>query len=665
MDLCIILNNFSYFYYNVYQMIKFYLACLIIFYNTANAQGLPQSTLDSIGKYLKDKTPKQRCLFFLEKADYYSNSNAKLSYSYSQEGLKEALKTKNDSLLGLAYNTIGNTHQFLTQLDSSLFYHKKALQYREKIKDELGIADSNNNIGIVYDSQGNFDDALKYYFKALKYYEKKQNDDKTAMTLANIGVVYKSQKEYKKAYYYYKRAYDIYKKINSEFGITVTSGNLGSILINFKSYNSSLAYSKIAKEGYEKLNYKRYVAYPISNIAIVNDSLHRFEEANKNYLEAITLHEIYKNDYEVANTCNAFSSCLIKQGKYSESIIYAQKALQFAQNSDTYFLEVTAYNNLAKAFAKMHNYEKAYYYSNLYSKGMDSLFKKEKTKAVFEMEAKYENEKKSKLLLQIQNKIQHRNTLVIILVILAISIALIGYLIYRQQKIKAQQKEQEYELQKAIAAIETQNKLQEQRITISRDLHDNIGAQLTFIISSINNIKHAFDINNSKLEQKLQLISTFTKTTILELRDTIWAMNTKEITFEDLKHRIYNFIEKAKLAVNNIHFSFNIDPVLAQLAFDGVDGMNIYRVIQEAVHNSIKYAQATEIKVNISQNKKHIVITISDNGVGFDTNTVILGNGIANIKKRVAEIQGSVEINSEKNSGTNIIIHFPNQRFET
>ncbi|MDD3005300.1 sensor histidine kinase [Flavobacterium sp.] len=645
-------------------MIKLYLAFLIIFYSTVNAQGLPQSTLDSIAKNLKDKTPKQRCLFFLEKADYFSNSNAKLSYSYSQEGLKEALKTQNDSLLGLAYNTLGNTQQYLTQLDSSLYYHEKALLYREKTNDVIGIADSYNNIGIAYDSQGNFDNALKYYFKALKCYEKNHNDDKTAMTLANIGVVYKSQKEYKKAYHYYKRAYDIYKKINSEFGITVTSGNLGSILINFKSYNNSLAYSKIAKEGYEKLDYKRYVAYPIANIAIVYDSLHRFKEANKNYIEAIQLHEIHKNDYEVANTCNAYSSCLIKQGNYSESIIYAQKALQYAQNSDTYFLEVTAYANLAKAFAKIKNFEKAYYYSNLHNKGMDSLFKKEKTKAVFEVEAKYENEKKSKLLLQIQNKIQHRNTLVAILSLLAVSIALISYLIYRQQKIKEQQREQEYELQRAIAAIETQNKLQEQRITISRDLHDNIGAQLTFIISSINNIKHAFDINNSKLEQKLQLISAFTKTTILELRDTIWAMNTKEITCEDLRHRIYNFIEKAKLVVNNIHFSFEIDPLLSHLTFDGVDGMNIYRVTQEAVHNSIKYAQATEIKVNISQIEKHIVITIADNGVGFDANTVILGNGIYNIKKRVNDMQGTVEINSENNKGTNIVIHFPNQRFE-
>ena len=91
--------------------------------------------------------------------------------------------------------------------------------------------------------------------------------------------------------------------------------------------------------------------------------------------------------------------------------------------------------------------------------------------------------------------------------------------------------------------IELQNKLHEQRLAISRDLHDNIGAQLTFIISSVDSLKYAFADGNPKLEDKLNNISSFTKETIYELRDTIWAMNKEEITIEDLKTRISNFIE--------------------------------------------------------------------------------------------------------------------------
>ena len=644
-------------------MKKFYLFYFSFFFTIAFAQGLPVTTLESLSKQLKKKNSQQKCQFFLEKAEQVANTDTKTSLLYSQKALIEALNIENDSLIGLSYNTLGNAHQALTQLDSSLFYHQQSLLYREKTKDTLGIADSNNNIGIVFDSKGNFANALKHYFKALKFYEKKKADDKIAMTMVNIGIVYKAQKEYKKAYFYYKKANEIYVKINSEFGIAVTSGNLGGILINFKSYNSSLKFSNIAKTGYEKLGYKQYVAYSISNIAVAYDSLHNFEKANKSYLESITLHEEFENNYEVANISNAFSKCLIKQKKYKESIFYAEKALKYAQNAGAYLLEVASYGTLSDAYAKTGTFEQAYRYANQYNKGMDNLFKSEKTKAIFEIEAKYENEKKSKLLLQIQNKIQRRNTVVIILSLLILSIALISYLIYRQQKIKSIQKEQEFELKTAISAIETQNKLQEQRITISRDLHDNIGAQLTFIISSINNIKHAFDVNNPKLEHKLQVISTFTKATIVELRDTIWAMNTKEVSVEDLRLRIFNFIEKAKLAVDKITFNFQIDEKLSDLLFGSVDGMNIYRVVQEGVHNSIKYANASKIDVTFTKDKKKIIIKISDDGTGFDSNNVTLGHGIFNMKKRVKDMQGQLDFISDEVSGTTILIQLPYKRF--
>lgn len=73
-------------------------------------------------------------------------------------------------------------------------------------------------------------------------------------------------------------------------------------------------------------------------------------------------------------------------------------------------------------------------------------------------------------------------------------IKLIGFLVYNQQKLKNRQLHKENELRDALIQIETQNRLQEQRLRISRDLRDNIGAQLTFIISSIDNLKYGFNL---------------------------------------------------------------------------------------------------------------------------------------------------------------------------
>ena len=645
-------------------MKNIYLLCLFLITKATVAQTVPTSISDSINRLVAGKNTKERCLFFLEIAENYSNSHLDYGHYYCKKALVEAEKSNDKALLSAAYNTLGNVHQYKADADSSLFFHKKALHFRTISKDTLGIADSYNNLGIAFDTKGDFENALKQYFKALKWFEKKQDKEKIAMTYVNIGIVYKTQKEYKKAHFYYKKANQIYRQLKSDFGITVTAGNLGAILINFQNYNKSLEYSFQAKKGYENLGYTRYVAYPLSNIAVVYDSLHRFEEANQYYIKSINLHEQFDNNYEIANICNAFSNCLIKQKRFEESIDYGQKALQQAKIANADFIRVCSLKNLAKAYGEMKNFEKAYEYSSLYNTGMDELFKAEKTKAIFELEAKYENEKKSKLLLQIENKMQQRNTLVTILSLLVLFIGVTSYLIYRQQKIKSKQKDQEYQLKSAIESIESQNKLQEQRIEISRDLHDNIGAQLTFIISSINNIKHAFDIKNVKLEDKLQNISNFTKSTIIELRDTIWAMNTQQVSIEDFKLRIYNFIEKAKLAVDAMAFDINIDSNLSNCLFSSVDGMNIYRVVQEAVHNSIKYAQATAITVDFKKENNEIIVEITDNGKGFDLDQVTLGNGIYNMKKRIKDVGGTILIHSTAETGTSVLIRFPYKNFE-
>lgn len=204
--------------------------------------------------------------------------------------------------------------------------------------------------------------------------------------------------------------------------------------------------------------------------------------------------------------------------------------------------------------------------------------------------------------------------------------------------------------------IESQNELQEQRLSISRDLHDNIGSQLTFVISSIENLKFGIGDSNPKAQTKLSQISDFTKSTIIELRDTIWAMNTNEIVFDDLRVRILNFLNNAKIAKENIDFKFTIEEKLKDIKLTSLIWVNIYRTTQEAVNNAIKYADATKISVAINEVENHIQICIKDNGKGFDFNEVSKGNGLFNMEKRITAIEGKLSINSIVNEGTTIQI---------
>ena len=95
------------------------------------------------------------------------------------------------------------------------------------------------------------------------------------------------------------------------------------------------------------------------------------------------------------------------------------------------------------------------------------------------------------------------------------------------------------------------------------------------------------------------------------------------------------------------------------VSFSSPEGMNMYRIIQESVNNAIKYAQASNISVNISTKDSDILVSIEDDGIGFDPRKVIMGNGLKNIEKWAAEIQGTLEVRSQDNEGTTVLLKKP------
>lgn len=213
-------------------------------------------------------------------------------------------------------------------------------------------------------------------------------------------------------------------------------------------------------------------------------------------------------------------------------------------------------------------------------------------------------------------------------------------LIYSFIVVRSMMRYKKNELEFIVSQIENQNKIQNERLAISRDLHDNIGSQLTLIISSVDTLKYKMETENQQIEQNLSTISSFAKDAIVELRDTIWAMNSDEITIEELEIRVANFIERAKQASDKIRFSFFVDDNIKDKILNSKQAMNLYRVIQEAITNAIKYSNSNAILINIVKENEKLKIKIEDNGVGFDLNKIKNGNGLINMKSRMEEING-------------------------
>ena len=161
---------------------------------------------------------------------------------------------------------------------------------------------------------------------------------------------------------------------------------------------------------------------------------------------------------------------------------------------------------------------------------------------------------------------------------------------------------------------------------------------------------------NKNIDNQLENINAFTKNTIDELRDTVWVMNSETIDSNSLKERLLENLNRAKMTYPNINFKVLIDDFKID---NSVVALNLFRTIQEAVNNALKYANATEIQISIQANDDQIEALVTDNGLGFDYVTIKKGNGLKNMKKRIQSINGKFSITSAENFGTSIEIFVP------
>ena len=544
---------------------------------------------------------------------------------------------------------------------------EKALDLAIKENNIQDIIRYSNNTALVLSKTGKNDKALDIYFKALKSAEKENDSVHIGMLFNNIANIYEDMNESQKALSLYSKSLKIKKKhssfidvINAYFNVANLQLTLGektndSILIikSEKNYDTVLNISIEKKYGNGK-----FVGWEgLGKIALH----YKDYKKSRDYFNRI-LNEVKSSPNKPYENMAILSLAHIEvqEKNYNQAEKHLISVEEFVLKSGSIVQKKQLYNNYHLVYKNKGQYKKAYEYLFKLKEIEDSLTSNEVKDKISNYEVKYETAKKEKeiavqkeQLLEQELAIKNRNLYAILLGAALLILAIIFFAIYKRNQFKRKQLQKEIDLKDALATIKTQNRLQEQRLRISRDLHDNIGSQLTFIISSVDNLKYISKDANQKLKEKLSTISSFTGDTIHQLRDTIWAMNKSEITVEDLHSRVLSFIEKAKVAVSETDFEIIYD-IDKNTSFSSIVGMNIFRVIQEAINNAIKYAEAQKIEVQLSKSKEKFIISIIDNGKGFNINSVELGNGLSNMEKRMSEINGKVSINSRIDKGTEI-----------
>ena len=554
--------------------------------------------------------------------------------------------------------------------DSAVFYGLIAEEKFRALNDSAKLMFVYNNLAKSYQKQGLYEKAISVLFEGLKIAEPRKDDAWMGYLYQNISLNYHDFEDYENGVKYGKSAFDKLSNL-AKPDVYNTVLALNAVAINFDDWDkpdSALFYH------FKVFDYKNQldtlsIGFTYNNIGNTLLKQKKFAQAKSWIKRAIAIARANYSgannipyNYENATNYTNLAAVCYELGEFRQAETAFDSAHFYVTKSNS-IEKLRDYNFHQYQFNKKRgNSGQALLFQEEYYKIKERIFDDARAKMLAELETKYQTEKKEKELaesrakiLEVENKEKQKTTWLLLTVLLAFFALVFSYLIFRQQKLKLAQQKQEFQLKEEISRIETQNKLQEQRLSISRDLHDNIGSQLTFIISSVNNLKFRHQTENRPWLNQLNRIGEFASETMIELRDTIWAMNSTQIKFDDLRARIFNFLEKARETGNELNTSFGIDEPLKELELTATAGINIYRTIQEAVNNAVKHSGACNISIGIKNTQSGTIeITVFDDGKGFDHNEVKNGNGLHNMAKRMEDIGAKFSLETENSKGTKI-----------
>lgn len=206
------------------------------------------------------------------------------------------------------------------------------------------------------------------------------------------------------------------------------------------------------------------------------------------------------------------------------------------------------------------------------------------------------------------------------------------------------------ELQARAAEAEKEIEKEQMRSRIAGDLHDEIGSNLSTIAIVSQIAADKLKAGDSE-KRRLQEIPRLARQTAESMRDIIWFINPENDSMDKL---VVKMRQTANLMLEHIDFSFNAPATEISFAADVNFRRNLYLIYKECLQNIIKHAQATKVEIAITMSGSCFQLRVSDNGIGFDAAREFAGNGLKNFQWRAAEMGGTIEISSDRSSGTTV-----------
>ncbi|MBI2257405.1 MAG: tetratricopeptide repeat protein [Flavobacteriia bacterium] len=523
--------------------------------------------------------------------DFRKNGN----FNESNSILKKLLNFKIDNpIKSEIYYKIANNYYSLEKSDSSLFFLYKLLESNKK--DYKLLAKSYFLIASNYSNIDDFERAKQNLSKSIYYYEKNNDNIGVGQCYNNLGELNFKQNDFTNAISYFKKAQFILENSNT-YNNQIVLSNIGASYIHLEKPSLALPYIIQAKKLANQFNDSLGISVAINNLATIYRDLNQLDS----------------------------------------SLYYYKKALDIVDALGSKEEKKTILINLSEIYEKKRNVPIAYVYYKRYIALKDQLFNEEKNEFIVETQEKYQAAERKKDLAEMKLEIQkkdakHKQFIFSFILISIITLLIFGIiLIWLRWKSIQQKNKAKIEIITA-----TMHGEENQRIKISQEIHDDLGGILGVCRMLFTKSKQVFTDQHKDLFNRIDALLLQANSRSRAISHELFSPTLKQF---GLKSAVEEYINNLLYLNPDLEINFQMLDFRLEEKLE----LNCFRITQELFTNTIKYANANSISLQIEKIENQFNFTYYDNGIGCDFSNITKGVGLNSIEARVKSFSGKID----------------------
>jgi len=574
---------------------------------------------------------------------YFTHTrNLSKAYAFTQKGLYLTRQAKDSLWYGRFQVTLGAILLRQEKLDSAY----KVLQQAKSILHENDLPFLYTQLGYVYERRGQLDDAADYALKSLELGEKLGDKKAIAMAYSDLSNLFWKRGKFNKGLEYGLKSLEIFEaRAINDLDYDFTLYLVGNNYLSLNKPSEALNYYERAINIGEQYGFYNNLSDIYISLTDLYTSLSRYQEAEiagKNAIKYASL--LRNNNFMLMRSWLSVGKLQNKQSHFREAVLSLEKCLSIATDAfgDDYFLSL-AYEALAKAYAGIKQYSKAYHAQVKFAKLKDAVFTKEADQRISKLQTEFEVAQKDNTIQLQEAQLQQEKTRQILITIIAAFLLVILGLLYRSHQLNRKKNQ----------LLEKQNKEKEFLLKeIHHRVKNNLGVVSGLLALQSEKIEDP-NVKDAMMESQNRVNSMSLIHQRLYQGENLANIDMKDYFMNLSAHVLDSFGAK-----NRITIKCNMDTV----EFDIDNAVPLGLIVNELLTNALKYAfpNNKEGKIIITlkaQNTNTYQLEVADNGIGQSGNNV-QGSGFGTQLINLLAVQLGGKLESDFIDGTKVVLTF-------